>query len=1265
MNMARVRMSCRGLLSGAPRLTFAKRPTTRARPRKDTHTSSSRSSFKTAPALLMNLMLLSGTLSPALTSQQNKDTSRLTPGKLVERDLTAGASHSYQIRLNAGQLLQVVVEQKGIDVVITLLASNNQKLAEADSPNGTQGLESLTYIAETSGDYVLTISSLEKQAPAGRYTIRIQEPRAATQQDKARAAAERAFREAVQLNAQQTAESLKKAIPKYEEAVSGWRSAGDREFEGLAINNLAQVYYTLGDRKKALELFSQALSIMQATGEKLGEATTLSNIAAVYEDLGEKDKALDYYNKALPLRRAVGDKAGEGVTLSNIGFLYSHTGDNQKALDYFNQALAIIRAAGDRSYEETILNNLAAVYQDIGEMQKSLDHYNQAMQIAKAIGDRSGESTILNGIGNLYVSQGDNLKALDYYNRSLALSREVGDPAKEAASLGNLGLAYDTAGEKQKALDYYSQSLALTRRVGDPRKEAQLLSNIGALYNSIDDNERALEYFAQALPLLRSVGDRSGEATTLNNIGAVYDRISEWQKALEYYDQSLTLVRAIGERRTEAVLLDNIGAVHESQDEHKKALDYHNQSVTLAREVGDKATLATALRNAGLAWRNLGDNVQAVTNLNAALENARAVGNPRLIGSALNNLGETYLLTGDKQKALVYYNQSLPLWRGAGDSTGEAGTLYGLARAERDLGNLSRSRANIEAALAIVESLRSRYKRQELRTSYFSSVQKYYDFYIDLLMRLNKVRRSGGNDATALQASERARARGLLDMLAEARADIRQGVDAALLERERSLRQLISARAEWQMQLLAGKHTQEQLNAAAKEIEALTTQFQEVESRIRATSPRYAALTQPQPLNLNEIQQQVLDNDTLLMEYSLGEEHSYLWVASKTSLTSYELPKRADIEKAARELYALMITPNQQAKSADQKRGMRVARVASDAPRLQQAIVRLSQIVIAPAAAQLGTKRLLIVADGALQYVPFAALTATSGAGYTPLVVDHEIISLPSASTLAVLRQELSGRKHASKTLAVLADPVFDSTDERLKKPAAAGKPKPQPSASTAQRGLSIKVQKAATEAGVRNEGLTIPRLPGTRQEAEKILAFAPAAERKQAMDFAASKATATSEELGQYRFIHFATHGFLDSLNPELSGIVLSLVDDQGASQDGFLRAHEIYNLKLPADLVVLSACQTGLGKEIRGEGLVGLTRGFMYAGAARVVVSLWSVDDEATSELMSRLYSRMIRDGMPPAAALRAAQIEMLKQPGWEAPYFWAAFVLQGEWK
>ncbi|HSB11373.1 MAG TPA: tetratricopeptide repeat protein [Blastocatellia bacterium] len=1221
-----------------------------------------RDTLRTAFVLILNLILLTG--SDDFAHSKKKDAPKLKPDKPVEREMSGASDHSYRVRLKAGQFLRVVAEQNGIDIVLTLLAPDGRKLTEVDSPNGNQGPESLSHVADVKGTYTLRVSSLEKQAPAGRYSIKIAELRAASGQDKAFFSAERAFKEAMELKTQQTAEALGKSIAKYEEALGLWRTAGDRDFQVVALNNLAEVHYSLGDRKKALELFAEGLAIIRASsGPKVAEATVLSNIAAVYQDLGENDKALENYMAALPLRRDAGDKAGEAVTLSNIGVLYGHTGENQKALDYFNQALALVRAIGNRPYEESILNNLAATYQDLGEVQKSLDHYNQAMQIARQLGDRSGESTIVNGLGNLYLTQGDTSKALENYNKSLAMAREVGDRSKEAVGLANVALAYDTAGEKKQALDFYTRALELTRTVVDPRKEAELLSNIGVLYHSIDDNEKAFEYFDQALPLLRSTGDRSGEATTINNIGAIYDRIGEGQKALEYYAQSLAITRDLGERRTEAVILDNIGAVHESLDDHKQALEYHGQSVVIAREVGDKATLATALRNQGIAERALGDNGRAIDHLNQALENARAVGNPRLIGSALNNLGESLLLSGDQQKAIHYYTESLPMWRGAGDSTGEAGTLYGLARAERDLGNLAESRAKIEAALAIVESLRMRYKRHELRTSYFASVQKYYDFYIDLLMRLNRTRRSDGNDALALEASERARARGLLDMLAEASADIRQGVDLRLLERERSLQQQISARAERQMQLAAGKHSQEQLNAAARELDLLTAQLQEVEAQIRSTSPRYAALTQPRPLSLKEIQQKVLDPESLLLEYSLGEERSFLWVASKTTLTTYELPTRADLDKAARELYALMTEPNRIV--TKEKRGLRVARAASDDRSLQEAINKLSRMILLPAAAQLGSKRLLIVADGALQYIPFAALTADSARAYRPLIADHEIIGLPSASVLAVLRDELIGRKPASKTLAVLADPVFEATDERIKKPGPNEKRGLQSSTATSQRGLSIAVQKAAFETGVSSAGFVIPRLPGTKQEAETILALAPEAARKRATDFAANKATATSDELGGYRFVHFATHGFLDSLNPQLSGLVLSLVDEQGAPQNGFLRAHEIYNLRLPADLVVLSACQTGLGKVIRGEGVVGLTRGFMYAGAARVAVSLWSVDDEATSSLMARFYSRMLTERLTPAAALRTAQLEMLKQPKWQAPYYWAAFVLQGEWK
>jgi CHAT domain-containing protein len=192
-----------------------------------------------------------------------------------------------------------------------------------------------------------------------------------------------------------------------------------------------------------------------------------------------------------------------------------------------------------------------------------------------------------------------------------------------------------------------------------------------------------------------------------------------------------------------------------------------------------------------------------------------------------------------------------------------------------------------------------------------------------------------------------------------------------------------------------------------------------------------------------------------------------------------------------------------------------------------------------------------------------------------------------------------------------------------------------------------------------------IPRLPGTRQEAEQIVAMVPAAESRLALDFAASRETATNAELSQYRYVHFSTHGLLNSVHPELSGVVFSLVNEHGQAQDGFLRAHEIFNLRLPAEVVVLSACQTGIGKEIRGEGLVSLTRGFMHAGAPRVVVSLWDVSDLGTTELMVRFYHGMLKEGMRPAAALRAAQLSLMNDNRWASPYYWASFTLQGEWR
>jgi len=587
--------------------------------------------------------------------------------------------------------------------------------------------------------------------------------------------------------------------------------------------------------------------------------------------------------------------------------------------------------------------------------------------------------------------------------------------------------------------------------------------------------------------------------------------------------------------------------------------------------------------------------------------------------------------------------------------------LFNIAHMARALGRLAEARAHAESALKIIESLRTKVVSQELRSSYFATAQGQYEFYIDLLMQIHKQMPSEGNNAIALQAVERARARSLLESLAEANADVRQGVDSILLARERSLQQRLNQKAEELLKLEANKADETRLAASKREADALTIELQQVQTQIRQTSPRYAALTQPQPLATAEIQRQALDADTLLLEYSLGAERSFLWAVTPTAINSYELPKREAIEAAAQRIHGLLSDPSgvrgQTAKPRDlrlkETRGQYVAAAAS-----------LSQMLLGPVASQLGRKRVVIVADGILHYIPFGALPdpnrrTESDGNWQPLVVEHEIVNLPSASTLAVLRRELAGRKPAAKTLAVLADPVFTTDDERFKARANRAAPKPDESVAGLAR------QRILKQLAQAKDGLKIARLPFTRQEAEQILALAPAGAGMKALDFEASRATAASERLGQYRDIHFATHGLADSERPELSTIVLSLFDEQGKPQDGFLRAHEVFNLNLPAEMVVLSACETGLGRLTRGEGLVSLTRGFMYAGAARVVVSLWSVNDQATAELMTKFYRKILIERELPAAALRAAQIEMWRDKRWEAPYYWAAFTLQGEWR
>jgi CHAT domain-containing protein/tetratricopeptide (TPR) repeat protein len=1105
----------------------------------------------TSIALCLSL-LLSGTLfaqplSPAipapqqtnrpLSTTQNPPIQRLEVNRPIEGEMRGGETHFYEINFIVGQYVRLVVEQKGIDVVVTLWDPNHTQIVEVDRPNGAFGREPISLVTESSGVFRLAVRSLDKNAQAGRYEAKLEEVRAANQQDSESVAGDRVFLQGEAFEASQTPEEHQKATERYLLALTHWRIAGERKKEGMALNQLG----------------------------------------LMYSSSGEIEKAHDYYNQALAIRRAIDDKNGQGRTLNNIGLLYK-LDTPRLARQYFIESLPLIRATDDQQAESIVLNNI-------------------------------GESSY-------YLS------------------------------------------EYQPALDAFGQALKIFREQRNGRDEALALSNIGVIYLDFEEYPKALDYFQQSLELRQKANHKIGQGNALNNLGFVYFKMGEHEKALTAYDQAIKIRQAVGDTIGLANTLRNTGLLYSTVGKYEQALDYYNQSLKI---------------------------YQARNNLTGA-------------STALTRMGYLYLDLKQYGKALEAFNQSLPLHRTTQTKSAEASTLYGLARVASEQGNFAEARSRSEAALTILESIRARVSSQELRASYLAKIQNYYEFYADLLMQMGKGKASPENVTAAFEIVERGRARTLIESLLEARADIHQGVEPKLLEQKKSLQEQLNVKANLLLRLLAGRRTEKEENDSGRGLEKIIGELQEVETQIRRTSPKYAALIQPQHLSVSEIQKQVLDTNSLLLEYTLGEKRSYLFAITSHSINAYELPKRPEIEAAARRVYDLLTARNQliEYETIGEKKP-RVEKADAD---FHQAAAALSQMILAPVAAELKNRRLLIVSDGAMQYIPFAALPSPdpTRAKTEWLALTNEIVNLPSASTLAVLRREIQNRKPAPKAIAVLADPVFDKNDQRVTF-AKARQKKDSPvvaharnrsnsrgnSASQAhQQAATIQTKsalqplavsdntrktesdltRAAREAGLKSDGFSLPRIAFTRLEAKAIARLVPPAQQKVAIDFEANKSTALSKELSQYRFVHFATHGFLNTTHPELSGIALSLIDEVGNEQDGFLRAHEIYNLKLSAELVVLSGCRTGLGKEIRGEGLIGMTRGFMYAGAARVLVSLWDVSDEATAEFMSRFYQAMLgKEPLSPAAALRVAQASMAKDKRWGAPYYWAAFVLQGE--
>ncbi len=927
-------------------------------------------------------------------------------------------------------------------------------------------------------------------------------------------------------------------------------------------------------------------------------------------------------------------------------------GEREASLDGWRRAADLWRRLGEVEREAAARLQAARVASQLRRYEEALELYRTSLGLWQATDDERNAALALNNLGSTLRALRRPEEAQEHLERALELWRRLGDSAQEAITLNNLGMVLRARGERLAALGSFERSLELRPKEGDRSGEARTLTNLGVVWKELGELQRSIDAYRAALDIWSGTHrqrDRRDQAATLNSLGALYRGLGDFRTARVYYDQALVLNRQLGARDREAATLFNLGWLHHLAGEPALADKHYSEALKASRELGDRSPVEAAVLNGlGRLRTETGQAAEARQYFKSALAIYREVENRRGTAFALQGLGDLERRAGRMDLAGKYLEEALEISLQTQDLPGQAARQIRLARIEGARGDLTRALALGRDSLKTVEALRGEVIRPDLRAAFSATRRGYYETHIDLLFAAHRADPAAGHDAEAFETSERARARSLLETLAAARVELRQGVDGNLLRREEDLSRQLNADGLHRRELEAASASPEEIAALDRRIAERVGEYRHLLAEIKQHSRHLAALPQPEPLALGEIQRSLLKGGELLLEYALGEERSFLLAVTSDSLDFLELPPRRRIEDLARRLHETLTARGRGVAGPERGRSDRQA---------QELARKLSDAVLGPVVGRLGDRRLVIVPDGALQYVPFAALPTPSPTSLpespmawfsAPLVAGHEISVQPSISTLGVLRREWARRKDPPKSLALWADPVFGRRDPRLETRKDPGARDESPSSTLGGRQIDS-----------RGQGLT--RLDHSADEAAAIAALEPGA--RTFLGFEATRYTLS--EAGSYGFLHFATHGVIDTEHPELSGLALSLRDRRGDRQDGFLRLHDIYNLELNAKLVVLSACRTALGKEIRGEGLMSLTRGFFHAGARRVVASLWNVDDRARAELMERFYRQLLREGRPPASALRQAQLALARERAWRSPFYWAGFVLQGEWR
>ena len=925
----------------------------------------------------------------------------------------------------------------------------------------------------------------------------------------------------------------------------------------------------------------------QADRDRVAIVQLSNQIAQLYLKLCEFDSALKESQTALETARNIGSGEGQVLvdTLTLAARIHIDRTESPSALLLANEALSRSQELGYRKGEAQSQLRLAEAYFELDRRDEAAASNDRALEIWIELQDKRGEGLSRVMQGDLLMMNNQPAEASVAFKKAEANWRELNDPIELATSLVDQNFLAIRQGQFQNALTLLNEAQTLlVEKDAEPYLAAKIANSFGEIYEAYGQLDTALSYFRESLSHFRDVGhDVKGTVTAGIKVGRVLASLNNFEAAKQQMQESLAA----------ALVTDNaltIGLCHE---------DF------------------------GRVWLEAGSYDSARLEFLNAISYFIKSKSDRPLARSNMYLGQTEHLLGNLARAGQAYEAALRFFIKTSDYTNEAALRFGLGKLALQQGRMDKAEENLRRSIALTERLRENASSKDLRSSFLDSVHDRYETYVEWLMTRYARDRNPQHAVEAFEAAEAGRARALLDSLYGYQRELRQPSDPLLLLEEEKLQKKEQQLVDDRDGLLSRGGTEKDRVEMDQKLRDVRTQIETLEARIQSNA-KFNELLRPSPLSYERIRADITDSETSLVSYSLGEGKSFAWVITKDGLNPFELPNKKTIEAASHKLIELIDTP-----PANE----------DEQARLQTAIDDVSRLVIEPLSAKLQTSRLIVIADGVLQYVPFQILKTSAGA-QEPMISRFDIVDAPSASALAIVRRERLRRRPGSKLLIGFGDAVF-SSDYAPQPPTnvAAERSKESSRFSDLPRLFYAKRELRAIGELVGNDSTFYTEYNATRDEFLKV-------------------------DLSQFRILHVVTHGVLDDRQPELSGLVLSLIDGNARPIDGFVSLADIYKLHAPVDLVVLSACHTALGQKLRGEGLIGLTRGFMYAGASGVVASLWKVDDRATAELMKYFYMNILQRGMGPAAALRAAQNEIRSQPKWSAPYYWAGFTFQGDY-